>query len=135
MQEMYFFSAAQRSVIDSIRPDGRSMIYGETFEQLKARVPDVQIMSLEQAATALEQACIDKKVTPITAEQFESALEELPPTRWRIYGDSESFMSSEPISGRVTTIYARIGRSFYAFSDVYSLTHQQIVDKVNACLH
>jgi hypothetical protein len=135
MQEMYFFSAAKRCVIDSIRADGRSMIYGETFEQLKARVPDVQIMSLEQAASALEASCIDKTVTKITLKQFENAMEDLPPTNWRVYGDSESFMCSEPISGRVTTIYVRIGRSYYAFSDVYSLSHQQIVDKVKACLH
>ncbi|NEX60066.1 hypothetical protein [Noviherbaspirillum galbum] len=135
MQEMYFYSAAKRCVIDSIRPDGKSMISGETFEQVKARVPDVQILTLEEASRALEQSVIDKVVTPITAAQFDAALEELPPTKWRVYGESESFMSSEPISGRVTTIYVRIGRAYFAFADVYTLTHQQIVDKVKACLH
>lgn len=128
--EMCLYSAASRSVIDTFRPDGKTWFMNQTVEEVRKRYPDVEKMTLDEAVQRCEQACIDLVARAITYEDFNEALECLPPNGWVRQGNSESFKCCEHYSGRVTAIYARIGEKYYTFRDICSLKHDDIIAKV-----
>lgn len=125
-----FVSLAKRVVIDFVREDGLTQIFGQTLEEVRQRYPDAQTMSADEAVEAIENSLIDADAVEITGEQFVKALEVLPPKRWRRHTDSESFMMMEHFYGSVTSVYARVGNQYYTFHDRCSLSHDDIVRKV-----
>lgn len=72
-----------RSIIDTVRADGRSAVYGETLEQIQRRNPGAVRMPWSEWQTA----AIAAQVTPITWEpsteaQYFEMLNVLPPIGW-----------------------------------------------------
>lgn len=84
------FSRDRKTVIDFVRPDGRTQIDGSTLDDLRGEYPDVSIEEFEIAYRVIE-ACFISPVRPVSYEQFIEALEELPPLNWVRAEDSESF--------------------------------------------
>lgn len=128
-QDQVAFSRARKTVIDFVRPDGRTQICGKTLDDLRAEYPDVSIEEFEVAYKAIE-SCFIKPVHPVSAEQFIEALEVMPPLNWVRAEDSESFKSMEMTYGNVTRIWVRVGDHYFSLSDRRTLTHAQILERV-----
>lgn len=123
-------SLANRTIIDYVRDNGLTQIFGKTLDQVREKYPDAQIMGADEAVRSIETSLIDTDATEITEEQFISALEALPPKRWQSYTDTESFLMSEYLYGYVTSVYARVGNRYYTFHDRCTLSHDDIIRKV-----
>lgn len=135
--ENVFYVPGQRWVIDFAihRADGVavSQLQGHTLEEVQARNPGAQVMTYSAAVAMIEAGC---KTDPrqITEEDFDYALNVLPPMQW-VRGDHyESFMMSERTNGTVTGIYARVGSTYWKFEDTCTLAHTAIIAKVRKAM-
>ena len=132
-KEMVFYVPGQPWVIDfaKVRGDGVtvSQLQGHTLEEVQARSPGAIITSYDEAAAQIEAGC---KTEPrqIDAEDFDYALNVLPPAQWVAGDHAESFKMCERTNGRVTAIYARVGATYWKFEDVYTMPHAEIIAKV-----
>lgn len=127
MHQECFVSFDRKTVIDVIDGGGRGRFTGQSLDEIRARYPDALQMDIDKAADAIEQLYCSKHPTPITEHAFLAALEELPPVEWHTNANSESFKSPEALSGRVTSIYVRIGQQFYQFYERFGMKHRDIV--------
>lgn len=131
--EKVFYVRGGRWVIDFavVRADGVtvSQLQGHTLEQVQANYPGAEIMTYDEAVALIESGC---KTEPrlIAQEDFDYALNVLPPMQWVRGGEFESFMMSERTNGKVTGIYARVGDTYWKFEDVCTLPHVEIIQKV-----
>ncbi|MEA9979902.1 MULTISPECIES: hypothetical protein [unclassified Pseudomonas] len=131
--EKVFYVPGQPWVIDFAveRADGVtvSQLQGHTLNEVQARSPGVIITTYEDATARIEAG---SKTEPrqIDVEDFDYALNVLPPVRWVRGGDVESFKMSERTNGRVTSIYSRVGASYWKFEDIYTMSHNEIIAKV-----
>ena len=126
------FVQGQFICIDVLNPHtGRSSILGETLEQIQRRYPGAELVDLAAWIEAKDRALCSDPVE-ITREQFEDALDTLPPQNWQRAALAESFEFMEHTSGRVTTIYCRTGRRFWEFQGVAGMTLDEIIRRVAA---
>lgn len=117
-------------VIDDINPTtGKGLYSGESLDQMRKRYPNIQLQDLDEVVEQQETA-LRTAPSMITEEQYVDALEALPPVNWVRLGNTESFTFSERHSGRITTIYARVGKTCWSFLDVYSIGHHAIMAKI-----
>lgn len=120
--EFCIASKARGYVVDLLRADGLTRIYGESLEQVRARpgYEDAEVMPVEewQAWKAAQQD------TPIRWEQvserrYDDALEVLPPLDWNM---KAGFLVREPYDHHALTgraryqAYRRIGAAFFVSS-------------------
>lgn len=101
----------------------------ETLEQLAVRYPGVMLGDADEVMSQRE-SMLTTAPEQITEEQFMDALEALPPEGWIRANGGESFKFAEYYSGRITSIYARDGATYWTFRDVGTKTHAQIMEKV-----
>lgn len=106
----------------------------KTYVMLANEYPGLEIGELDAVVKETEDIYRNRPPVEITEESFQQALECLPPERWTNHGDTETFVMSEHTCGRITGIYLRIGDKFYSFSDLNSITHVEIVEKVRAAI-
>lgn len=66
----------------------------------------------------------------ITAEEWDEALNALPPEGWCKVNGVESFKMSEYLSGGITTIYARKGECCWSFRDSAALPARDIAERI-----
>ena len=132
-----FFVPGNTSAVDyaRLRQDGEwiSVHSAQTLDELQATYPGAVLGTELEFTAQMEQAC---RTEPehITADQFQDAFEVLPPVGWTSEGSqTESFKFMEHYSGRITSVYARVGDRFYRFLDVCSLSHAEIISKVRNC--
>lgn len=110
--------------IDLVTPDGRGMYSRETLEQVRLRYPGAEERELGAWTEEKERAlCTPAK--PITKERFNEMLEVLPPQRWQIGRNCESFEMCEHTSGRVTAIFCRFGPRYYSFEGITGQTLEE----------
>ncbi|HDQ4405505.1 TPA: hypothetical protein P8734_005703 [Pseudomonas aeruginosa] len=132
-QEMVFYVPGQPWVIDfaKVRADGVTVtqLQGHTLEEVKARSPGAVVISYDEAVAQIE-AGSKSEPRQIDAEDFDYALNALPPVQWVAGDHAESFKMCERTNGRVTAIYARVGSTYWKFEDVYTLPHSEIIAKV-----
>ena len=131
-----FYVPGNASAIDYVRrrEDGVDVSYftGMTLDELQAEYPGAIVGSEDDFLLQMESACITEPEV-ISAEQYEDALEALPPQDWRGAGSrEESFKFMERYAGRVTSIYARVGANHFRFRDIYTLPHSEIIKRVQA---
>lgn len=69
----------------------------------------------------------------ITAEEWDYALNVLPPMDWT-RSAGQSFKMSEMEYGRITAIFCTLGSRYFKFNDVCTLKHHEIVAKVTQYL-
>lgn len=101
---------------------------GQPVDTLLASKAGAVVARLDDVAAQIEAAAITEP-EPITAEEWMDALEALPPIRWRTVQGVELFQFMERYSGRVTSTYARIGRSHYRWRDRDNEAHEQLARK------
>lgn len=118
-----FVSVEQRTVIDYLREDGRSIVGGETLEEVRKRYPDAQAMPYAEAARAIEEGLIAHPVERISEERYNEMLNVLPPCNWVRGGSVESFHISEAITGSVVNVFVRIGSDHFSLYSRARTTH------------
>jgi hypothetical protein len=132
-KEPCFHVPGTRTIIDTAELDSdgvyRSTIKKETLAQVRIRYPDADIGEWDDIYRAAENSC---KTAPqeITEAQYLYALGVLPPVCWKTAKGVESFKMSERFYGNVTAIYARVGKRYFTFSDLISLTPDEIADRI-----
>lgn len=136
MSENQMFVSVQEKFmplgIDSVNQEtGKGTYSGETLEEIKLRYPNVVVMDIDAFRTLREDAA---KSTPvqISEESYFDALECLPPLDFVHRGGAESFKMVERYVGRITSVYARIGTTYWSFNDVDTITHQEILARIGA---
>ena len=127
-----YFSPRVNGVIDEIKADGRTYWGQQTFAQVVSQYPDVIKISLERAAALHDAVYLDEPIKRITEEDWDYALNVLPPMKWRNGSGAETFMMSERLSGDITRIYTRIGDEYFRFNGRTSMTHDEIATRVSA---
>lgn len=101
----------------------------KTLAVLQENYPDMAVMSV----AALIDLQNDKYRTPIaeiTQERYIDQLEVLPPMDWCRSNNGESFKSMEMYAGDVTSIFVRAAGRFFEFRDVCTLSHAQVLARV-----
>lgn len=116
-------------VVDQVGPDGRGMYSRKTREELEAEYGTLEVIDTEEAARRTDAAATTGP-REITSEDFQDALEVLPPMRWINRGGAESFRISEAISGTVHGAYVRIGERYFTLAQPLRVTHDELVAKV-----
>lgn len=107
---------------------------GKTLEQMRERYPTIAIADVKDIEVLREEMLRSEPV-PCTEEQFNDALECLPPVDWINAAGYETFKLEERFSGRITDIYVRSGEFFYSFKDIDTLTHSEIIERVQQSKH
>jgi hypothetical protein len=123
-------------IIDTVvLADGqeRGQFSGKTLAELTDKYPTVCVGDLDDV-TRIKENMMRTEPESCTEEQFWEALECLPPEGWVRAGGGESFKMVERLSGRMTTIYARSGSTYWSFVDADDLTHAAIMAKVTAAI-
>lgn len=119
------------TIIDAVNPlNGCRSIWGnKTLEQVQQEYPGAQIFEFEPWLKQKEESLCAPAPTEITEEQFNDALDVLPPMHWGRQKDSESFQLMEMLSGRVTSAYCRIGQRYFALTVIEKTPHEEIVER------
>lgn len=125
------FCTATQSIIDYVHA-GR----GETEAQAIARLtPDygsaLTTMPADQAQL-LYEAGFKTPVSEISLEQFEYALNVLPPVAWTRARGAQSFKISERTAGCVTAIYVEMRDRYFTFQDDIRTPHETCCERVAA---
>lgn len=123
-------------IIDSVvLVDGqeRGQFSGKTLAELTDKYPTLVVGDADEV-TRIKEDMQRTEPQSCTEEQFWEALECLSPMDWVRAGGGESFKMVERLSGRMTTIYARSGSTYWSFVDADDLTHAAIMAKVTASI-
>ena len=108
----------------------RGLYSGKTDEELAEQYgAEVKVATTQDYSNAFE-AAYRTEPAPVTTEYFEEMRDVLPPQDWRRSRGMETFKMQEHTAGRMTLILARHGERCWAFTDLYSLTHDEIVEKI-----
>jgi hypothetical protein len=129
-----FFVPGREGIIDyAIQRDGVlvSEYAGKSLADLASEYPGVEVGDLATAYAGQQEAW---KTAPalVTRERFIEMLEVLPPEDWARKEGSESFKLCEYQTGNITRIFARIGKKYYEFMDDARLSHESILEKIEA---
>lgn len=115
------------TTIDVVHPvTGRGVYSDRTLEQFREEYPNAEKIHLEEAIQRRENFYRTEPAT-ITQEQFQEALNVLPPVEWTNASDVETFKMSERLTDAITAIYCRIGDNHFSFNDNFTLRHEDIV--------
>lgn len=131
MEHVFYVPGSAWAVGYAVEQDGRivEQFTGKTLDELQASYPGAVLGTVESFNVALEEK-LRSEPEPITEEQWFDALEALPPQEWRGDRSAESFKFLERQAGRVTSIYARVGVTFWRFHDICTIPHAEIIAKV-----
>lgn len=105
----------------------------KTFDQLQLDYPSLQRCSSSDFQEMREKSLRTDPVE-ITRETFIDQLEVLPPLGRVVRDGAETFKSSEFYSGRITSCYARVNGRYYHLRDVASITHDEILARIERTL-
>lgn len=132
-----FYVPGQGHIIDSAFQNEAgewvSHIHRKNLMQMRDEYPDVVLGSLDEWIDADEKRLISAP-EEITEERWWEALECLPPESWQNSGGGESFVMMEYYSGRITSIYVRLGKRYCTFHDVATLPHLDRLAKARTLL-
>ena len=123
------YSAENRCVIDLMLPCAlgyRSQFERESIDEMRRRYPDVQLTTLDDATSRIEQAFRSGPVE-ISRDEYCEMLEVLPPVDWTSSNGWESFKMVERTSGNITNIYATDGTRYFCLSDSIYMPHRDII--------
>ena len=119
----YTFCAWEKAEENRLQAENQRLENIETYMRFITEYPDsadywksclerqksgkYEIMSWEEFHRREREAILAGAMTEITAEQFNDALDALPPLRWVNHGGVEMFCCREMWTGTYTTQYAR----------------------------
>lgn len=130
------YSKGAKTIIDMmVEVDGQhvGLHSGQGIDEMKARYPDAEYANLDDAHRVIEAEYITQP-QEIDEESYRGYLEALPPVGMNTVGNTQSFKMSERRFGQVTLICAKVGRCYFKFHDRITLTHSQVMEKVQAHL-
>ena len=116
-----------------IREDGTVMYTKLTLDDYLAQGKHLRVVD-ESEIEALMEAHHDSLVTRPVVESLEDwndALNVLPPCRWQTYAGIEFFHISERLTGNLVAWHARIGDKCWAFTDYASRPFDELAEKVS----
>ncbi len=122
------YCSTKNSIIDYVR-----LSVGETDDQAIRRLtPEygtaLSALSANEAHDRYE-AGFKTNVREISAEEFDDALNVLPPEAWTHASGGESFKISERIAGRVTAIYVSLRGHYFRFDDDIRTPHEECLKR------
>lgn len=129
---MVLYKPGSTSICAEVSDNPLVSTYGTPLEQLREEYPAVVLIPLSKALELMKAQAEKEFVTDavvISEEDFDYALNVLPPRNWVRKAGEQSFKCSEMTYGHYTQIYARIGDKHYSFSDSMFLTHDEILEK------
>jgi hypothetical protein len=137
-----FYQPGSYSIVDAaILREGQSAYTGwysgETQEELQAKYPGATLHTWEEAKPLMEAATnlnFKEPVRRTDKESFFYMLELLPPENWVSDHRGESFMMMERTCGDITEIFARAGRDYFTLTDSCTLTHDEIMGRVEQAI-
>jgi hypothetical protein len=131
-----WYVPGETHIVDVIHPDdGLTLHFAEDAAQIRARHPNAQHMTCDDAWKAADAVGLEqyrKDVSEISEERFNDALNVLPPVGWTTRMGVESFRISERIWGSLTDIYARLGDRYFMLSDDIRLSPGIVAERVAA---
>lgn len=129
-----FTADAGRRIVDAVNPlTGLGHWSRMSQKDLEAKYGAIRVRTLDEAAKEMDGANVSEPI-PVTEQQYTDALECLPPLVRNSDRDTdtESFQMSEYYSGNITSIYVRVGSTYWCFRDYAHSPHQKLVDKVSS---
>jgi hypothetical protein len=110
-------------------------LLSELNDKREAGSPAFQIMPLEEAMPLMEEAqhakyCSDWK--EITEEEWDDALEVLPPEKWETVRGVNIFRMCEYLTGDITAHFASLRGKFFARNCSTSETYEELAEQVAA---
>ena len=87
------------------------------------------ILPFEEAVEVVQKRQEEQYCSPpieVTAEQWDDALNVLPPRRWRHDGHVEGFCMSEFLTGNLTAHYFRVGGKYYVATRPFPTPYNEI---------
>ena len=112
----------------------RSPYSGKTLDELKVENPKLLAVTeegIEKVIRAYEDSLVTEPEA-ITEEQWDYALNVLPPCRWERIGEmTEVFHISERITGNLVDWYGHTGADYCHFVDHADVTVEHLWKKVN----
>jgi len=133
-------TATYAGIIDTINPDtGLTRVNGNTYAEVKHANPHALRIDFDDACKAIDRrnrAQYCKGISEIDSTTFSEFLEMLPPRGWIIEQESESFKMCEMLTGNLTSIYIRIGRTdenvknarYFHMTENVHMKHARIVE-------
>lgn len=117
-------------IVESDDGEYRGLYSGKTDEELAEQYgAEVKVATTQDYSDAFE-AAYRTEPAPVTTEYFEEMRDVLPPQDWRRSRGMETFKLQEHTAGRMTLILARHGERCWAFTDLCSMIHDEIVEKI-----
>ena len=132
-----FYIPGQHCIVDTAFKNDAgeyvSLHSGQTLMQLRDERPDIVLGEFDAWIEQDEKSLITLPER-ITEAQWWEMLEVLPPESWQNSGGGESFVLMEYYSGRITSIYVRLGKEYCTFRDVANLPHLDRLAKARTLL-
>lgn len=137
------YVASTNTVVDLVKPDGRTCYGNKTLEEVKAEPghADAVLLTWEEASER-HAAGFRSPVKEIDRARYWESLEVLPPCKWRGIGSNfETFHVSERIAGNIVSWFIRLGHDtegatpparYFALDDDCTLTVAQLEERVRA---
>lgn len=120
------------NIIDVINPlSGLTVFTKETHDEVRKRHPSA-IRTTVDDASKLINGSAKSEPQEITHEEWDDALNVLPPLRWINRMGAETFRMSEFYCGTVTNTYVRIGERYAKWRDDISVTHDELARRALA---
>ncbi len=104
-------------------------------EYLKEKGPEYVYISMDEAMEHIENAqsaAYVKPWEPITEEQWDTALNELPPEKWESTNEVNIFRCCEYYDGLYTSHYATFRGSYYTGMRKITEKYNKIADEIKA---
>ena len=122
-------------LIDAAYKDVNEVLRGQysgcTHQELSTSYAgrSIVLMSMQEFNRQHDDA-LRTEPEEIAAEDWQRALEVMPPMKWQTLGGVESFRMTEFYSGSITTIYAKCDGRHWKFMDDADMPTEQVVAKV-----
>jgi hypothetical protein len=105
--------------------------WGDRIKDLPGEVFDFE-QAQEEIRKADEEHYGAGLAELIDSETWHEMLNILPPSRWVVYGPSESFRISESLTSTLSTFYVRVGDQFWRVNAAHSTSHWDLVEMCQA---
>ncbi len=122
------FCTATQSIIDIVR-DGAGETDQQAIDRLRAEYGTALTALPASEAQQRYEARFKSPVREVSAEDFNDALNVLPPQDWVHARGGQSFKISERIAGSVTAIYVSLQGRYFHFDDHIRTPHEECLKR------
>jgi hypothetical protein len=112
------YAEGETYCIDFIAQTGKTCSTNQTVKEIRNRYPEkkIEVLPYKEVIRRIEALTLEKLTGPIqeiTEEDFEFALNCLPPEKWEQHGDWNAFRMSEYLIGSITMHYIQVKNKFF----------------------